>query len=466
MIDLTAAEVAQLTGGRLEAAPDTRVAGPTVIDSRTVAPGSLFVALVGETSDGHDHAAAAVAGGATLVLAGRHVEGVPAVVVDDVPRALGLLAAEHLRRLRAHGDVRVVAVTGSVGKTTTKDLLGQLLSPAGETIMPEASFNNEIGLPLTVLQAGPSTRYLVLEMGASAVGDLTYLTGIAPPDVSIVLAVGNAHLGGFGGIEAVARAKSEIVTGLAPGGVAVLNADDLRVVAMRSLAPGKVVTFGTVRDATLRARNVSNDRLGRVSADLTLGEETHHATLNLFGEHHLTNALAAAAAAVELGLPLADVAARLTGAQALSPHRMAVTERPDGVTIIDDSYNANPDSMRAALKALAVMAGRDRRSIAVLGEMLELGKDSRAAHEALGLLVVRLNIKLLVVVGDGASGLADGAIQEGSWGEEVREVPDVAAAAELLAAELREGDVVLVKASNGAGLWRLGDELAATVTAS
>ena len=466
MIDLTAAEVAQLTGGRLEATPDTRVAGPTVIDSRKVGPGSLFVALVGETSDGHDHAAAALDAGAHLVLASKSLDGVPSVVVDDVPRALGLLAAEHLRRLRAGSGLRVIAVTGSVGKTTTKDLLGQVLSPSGETVMPEASFNNEIGLPLTVLQAGPSTSYLVLEMGASAVGDLTYLTGIAPPDVSIVLAVGSAHLGGFGDVEGIARAKSEIVTGLAPGGVAVLNADDLRVVAMRSLAPGKVVTFGTVRDATLRARNVSIDRLGRVSADLSLGEETHRVTLNLFGEHHLTNALAAAAAAVEVDVPFADVAARLSDARALSPHRMAVTERPDGVTIIDDSYNANPDSMRAALKALAVMAGRDRRSIAVLGEMLELGPGSRAAHEAIGLLVVRLNIKLLVVVGDGASGLADGAIQEGSWGEEVREVPDVEAAAAFLADELRDGDVVLVKSSNGAGLWRLGDQLAAGVVTS
>lgn len=466
MIDLTAAEVAQLTGGTLVAAPGTRVAGPTVIDSRKVAAGSLFVALVGETSDGHAHAAAAVAAGAALVLASRQVEGVPAVVVDDVPRALGLLAAEHLRRLRADGDLRVVAVTGSVGKTTTKDLLGQVLRPAGETVLPEASFNNEIGLPLTVLQAGPATTYLVLEMGASAAGDLTYLTGIAPPDVSVVLAVGTAHLGGFGGIDDVARAKSEIVTGLAPGGVAVLNADDLRVVAMREIAPGRVVTFGTVRDATLRAREVSIDRAGRVSAVLTLGDEAHPVTLNLFGEHHLTNALAAAAAAVELGVPLADAAARITAAQALSPHRMAVTERADGVTIIDDSYNANPDSMRAALKSLAVMAGRDRRSIAVLGDMLELGPGSRAAHEAIGLLVVRLNIKLLVVVGDGSSGLADGAIQEGSWGEEVLELPDIAAAAAFLAGELREGDVVLVKSSNGAGLWRLGDELAASVVAS
>jgi len=461
VIDLTAAEVADLTGGRLAAPPTTRVDGPTVIDSRTVSAGALFVALAGDTSDGHDHAAGAVADGAALVLASRELDGVPSVVVVDVPRALGLLAAEHLRRLRADGALQVVAVTGSVGKTTTKDLLGHVLSASGPTVMPRASFNNEIGLPLTVLQADAQTRYLVLEMGASAPGDLTYLTGIAPPDVSIVLAVGSAHLGGFGGIEGVARAKSEIVSGLAPGGVAVLNADDLRVVAMRDLTPGRVVTFGTVRDADLRATDVTIDRLGRVSCTVAAGERTEHLSLRLVGEHHLTNALATLAAAVELGVDLTEAAALVGSSDPASPHRMAVTDRADGVTIIDDSYNANPDSMRAALKALAVVAGRDRRSVAVLGEMLELGPDSRDQHDEIGRLVVRLNIKLLVVVGAGASGLADGATQEGSWGKEVIEVEDVAAAERFLADELRSGDVVLVKSSNGSGLWRLGDSLTA-----
>ena len=464
MIDLTAAEVADLTGGTLAAPPTTRVHGPTVVDSRKVSAGALFVALVGESSDGHDHAAGAVADGAALVLASRELDGLLCVVVDDVTRALGLVAAEHLRRLRASGPLQVAAVTGSVGKTTTKDLLGHVLSESGPTVMPRASFNNEIGLPLTVLEAGPETRYLVLEMGASAPGDLTYLTGIAPPDVSIVLAVGAAHLGGFGGIDGVARAKSEIVTGLRPDGVAVLNADDHRVVAMRDLAPSRVVTFGTVRDAGVRAHRVSVDRLGRVSCQVVVGESTADLSLRLVGEHHLTNALAALTAAVELGVALDTAAALVGSVDAASPHRMAVTERPDGVTVIDDSYNANPDSMRAALKALAVVAGRDRRSVAVLGEMLELGPDSRDQHDEIGRLVVRLNIKLLVVVGAGASGLADGATQEGSWGEEVVEVEDVPAAERFLAEELRSGDVVLVKSSNGSGLWRLGDALTAVTS--
>ncbi|WP_264031520.1 UDP-N-acetylmuramoyl-tripeptide--D-alanyl-D-alanine ligase [Cellulosimicrobium sp. SH8] len=471
MIELTAAQVAAATGGRLSADPEVRVGGPVVVDSRRVAPGSLFVALPGEHVDGHDYAAGAVAAGATLVLAARELD-VPCVVVDDVQTALGELARHVLATLRERGDVRVVAVTGSVGKTTTKDLLGQLLRPEGETVVPRGSFNNEIGLPLTVLEADASTRFLVLEMGASGVGHLTYLTRIAPPDVSVVLVVGSAHLGEFGGIEAVARAKAEIVTGLAPGGVAVLNADDLRVAAMADAAPGEVVTFGTIPASDVRAEDLGIDRTGRASFTLRVRpgaagdarptEETHaRVTLGLVGEHHVTNALAAATAALRLGVALPDVAARLSDARALSPHRMQVTERPDGVTVIDDSYNANPDSMRAALKALAVMAGRDRRSVAVLGEMLELGEDSRVAHDDLGRLVVRLNVKLLVVVGEGAGGIHDGATQEGSWGDETRFVPDVEAASALLRDELREGDVVLVKASNGSGLWRLGDELAA-----
>ncbi len=466
MIELTAAQVAAATGGRLSADPEVRVGGPVVVDSRRVGPGSLFVALPGEHVDGHDYAARAVADGATLVLAARELD-VPCVVVDDVQTALGELARHVLATLRERGSLRVVAVTGSVGKTTTKDLLGQLLRPEGETVVPRGSFNNEIGLPLTVLEADASTRFLVLEMGASGVGHLTYLTRIAPPDVSVVLVVGSAHLGEFGGIEAVARAKAEIVTGLAPGGAAVLNADDLRVAAMADAAPGEVVTFGTIPASDVRAEDLGIDRTGRASFTLRVragasGEDAHaRVTLGLVGEHHVTNALAAATAALRLGVALPDVAVRLSDARALSPHRMQVTERPDGVTVIDDSYNANPDSMRAALKALAVMAGRDRRSVAVLGEMLELGEDSRVAHDDIGRLVVRLNVKLLVVVGEGAGGIHDGATQEGSWGDETRFVPDVEAASALLRDELREGDVVLVKASNGSGLWRLGDELAA-----
>jgi UDP-N-acetylmuramoyl-tripeptide--D-alanyl-D-alanine ligase len=484
VIALTAAEVAAATGGRLHPAtldPALMVHGPVVVDSRQVETGSLFVALPGEHADGHDYAVMAVDGGAALVLASRPVArplgddgspgaDVPSVLVDDVERALGDLAREVLLRLRTDDEagatrLTVVGVTGSVGKTTTKDLLAQLLTPSGPTVAPVKSFNNEIGLPLTVLRADEQTRYLVLEMGASGMGHLTYLTGIAPPDVAAVLVVGSAHLGEFGGIEAVARAKSEIVTGLAPGGVAVLNADDMRVSAMASLAPGDVVTFGSSEGADVRATHVQVDRAGRATFTLTAGDESVPVALRLVGEHHVNNALAAAAVALRLGLSLTEVAERLSAAGTLSPHRMNVVERGDGVTVIDDSYNANPDSMRAALKTLAVVAGRDRRSVAVLGEMLELGEDHRTAHEAIGLMVVRLNVGLTVVVGAGAQPIADGALREGSWGDEVAMVDDVDAAAAFLAGELRAGDVVLVKSSYGAGLWRLGDILTADADA-
>jgi UDP-N-acetylmuramoyl-tripeptide--D-alanyl-D-alanine ligase len=228
---------------------------------------------------------------------------------------------------------------------------------------------------------------------------------------------------------------------------------------MAAAAPGDVVTFGSTAGADVRATGSSVDRAGRASFTLRAGDRAAHVELRLVGEHHISNALAAATVALRLGLDLDEVAKRLSAADALSPHRMHVVERADGVTVIDDSYNANPDSMRAALKALATVAGRDRRSVAVLGEMLELGDESRSAHEAIGLMVVRLNVSLTVVVGAGARAIADGAQLEGSWGDEVAFADDVAAAGDYLESELAPGDVVLVKSSYGAGLWRLGDRL-------
>jgi len=476
MIALTAAEVALITGGTLHALdPSAVVAGPVVADSREVVPGALFAAIAGEHSDGHAFAAGAVAAGARAVLVAHAVTAddgteLPAVVVPDVVVALGALAREVLCRLREAASepggsgLKVVAVTGSVGKTTTKDLLFQVLGANGPTIAPVRSFNNEIGLPLTVLRADEDTRYLVLEMGASGIGHIAYLTDIAPPDVAVVLVVGAAHVGEFGGIEATAKAKSELVAGLVPGGVAVLNADDARVAAMTALAPGDVVTFGLSTTAQVRGVDVRLVDGGHPQLTLVDGRGAVPLSvpvrLRLVGEHHVHNALAAATAALVVGLDLDAVAEGLAGADALSPHRMHVVDRPDGVTVVDDSYNANPDSMRAALKALASLAGRDRRSVAVLGEMLELGPEARTAHDAIGRLAVRLDIGLTLVVGEGARAIADGAAHEGSWGDEVMLVDDVDAAAKLLESELRPGDVVLVKSSYGAGLWRLGDRLA------
>ena len=461
-----AEQIALLTGGDLCGDGSVRVTGPAVLDSRKVVPGALFVAIKGEHTDGHEYAATAIAAGAALVLGSVPVPGIPMVVVPDVERALGQLAKAHLAHLRETGDIKVIAITGSVGKTTTKDLIGQILSTKGPTVVPAGSFNNELGLPLTVLEAGPQTAYLVAEMGASAPGDLTYLTDIAPPDVALVLVVGQAHLGGVGAIEDVASTKAELVAGLLPTGTAVLNADDLRVIAMASKAPGQVITYGSVTGTTFQATNTSINDRGQISADVIhrddLGQaQSAHIDLQLVGEHHLTNALAALSACAAVGVPVAESAAILSSAPVLSPHRMAVTDRPDGVTIIDDSYNANPDSMRAALKALAVIAGRKRRTIAVLGEMRELGPDSRQHHDDIGRLVVRLNISLLVVVGAGATGFADGAQHEGSWGDEVIVFDTIEQAQAFLDVEITPGDVVLVKSSNGSGLWRLADQLVA-----
>jgi UDP-N-acetylmuramoyl-tripeptide--D-alanyl-D-alanine ligase len=480
VIALAAAEVAAMVSGVLTGPAGTAgpLTGPVVVDSRLAGPGAVFVALPGERVDGHDFAEAAVAAGAGLVLVARPLTTehgpLPCVVVDDVEVALGGLARGTLERLRSRpgdtvagrGDVAgvplVVGITGSVGKTTTKDLLAQLLGADAPTVAPVGSFNNTIGLPLTVLRADEATRTLILEMGASGPGHIAELTRIAPPDIAVVLAAGNAHLAGFGGLDAVALAKAELIHGLAPGGVAVLNADDPRVADMARVAPGRVVTFGTSAGADVRAEEVTVDAAGRPSFALVSATGRAPVALRLVGDHHISNALAAAAVALEVGITVGEVAARLSTARALSAHRMHVVERADGVTVIDDSYNANPDSMRAALKTLATIAGPHRRSVAVLGEMLELGPESRDAHDSIGRLLVRLNIGLAVVVGVGARAIADGASHEGSWGDEVVRVDDLAGARSLLREELLPGDVVLLKSSHGAGLWELADELITT----
>ncbi|WP_127130861.1 UDP-N-acetylmuramoyl-tripeptide--D-alanyl-D-alanine ligase [Georgenia sp. SYP-B2076] len=487
MITMTLAEVAAATGGHPAGAQGTDpgdlvVDGDVVTDSRAAGPGSLFAAFVGERVDGHDFVAAALAAGAVGALVSRPAPVLAAgadarrlVVVDDVAAALGRLARHVLARLRAartaERPLRVVAVTGSVGKTTTKDLLAELLAPLGPRIAPPGSFNNEIGLPLTVLRATDTTSTLVLEMGADHIGNLAYLTSVAPPDVAVVLAVGRAHLGEFGGIENVARAKSELVTGLVPTGTAVLNADDARVAAMAPLAPGRVLTFGRGAGADVRATDVTTDDAGRARFTLTAAQGSAAVHLALVGEHHVGNALAAAAVALDLGVPLPDVARALAATSAASPHRMDVRERADGVRVIDDSYNANPDSVRAGLRALVRLAGggprdggspdggRSRRTVAVLGEMLELGEDSVAEHRTVGADAAALGVDVVVAVGPGTRPLA--AAAGAAAGCEVVELDDVPAAEAYLARSLRAGDVVLLKGSHGSGIWRLADAVLA-----
>ncbi|MFJ9810118.1 UDP-N-acetylmuramoyl-tripeptide--D-alanyl-D-alanine ligase [Streptomyces sp. NPDC101158] len=460
MIALSLAEIAEIVGGQPHDIPDpaVQVTGPVVIDSREVRPGSLFAAFAGERVDGHDYAERAVAAGAVAVLAARPV-GVPALVVPDVQAALGALARAVVERL----GTDVVALTGSAGKTSTKDLIAQVLDRHAPTVWTPGSLNNEIGLPLTALRADVGTRHLVLEMGARGIGHIRYLTGLTPPRIGLVLNVGTAHIGEFGGREQIAEAKGELVESLPAaedGGIAVLNADDPLVRAMAKRTAARVVLFGEADEAAVRAENVRLTENGQPSFRLHTPTGCSDVTLRLYGEHHVSNALAAAAVAHELGMPVEEIATALSEAGTLSRWRMEVTERPDGVTIVNDAYNANPESMRAALRALAAMGrpaqARGCRTWAVLGKMAELGDESLAEHDAVGRLAVRLNVSKLVAVGDReASWLQLGAYNEGSWGEESVHVSDAQAAVDLLRSELRPGDIVLVKASRSVGLERV-----------
>jgi UDP-N-acetylmuramoyl-tripeptide--D-alanyl-D-alanine ligase len=475
MIAFTAAEIAEITNGRLAAEPGI-TPGSVVTDSREATAGSLYVAKPGETADGHDFVGAAFDLGAVLALVERNVadddgRNYPAVVVQDSVLAMGALAAEAIRRIRARraaegAPLTVIGITGSAGKTTTKDLLAGILAADGNTVSPQGSYNGEIGVPLTVFQAGYGTRYLVIEMGATGVGHIRYLADMVRPDIGVVLGVGSAHAGEFGGVENIAVAKGELVEALSAAGTAVLNLDDPRVAAMaaRTVAPVLGYTSQPGRSgqpAAVRAEGVELNAEGNPEFQLFLPDESdgHPVASRLIGVHHVANLLAAAAAAHAVGIPGAQIAASLSAQTAASRWRMERTERADGVTVINDAYNANPESMRAALRTLAEL-GRGRRTWAVLGAMLELGPDSIREHTAVGTQVVRLNISRLVVVGREARSLYVSAIQEGSWGDECVFAETADEAYELLQAELRPGDLVLFKSSNSIGLRHLGDRIA------
>jgi UDP-N-acetylmuramoyl-tripeptide--D-alanyl-D-alanine ligase len=500
MIDLTVAQIAEIVGGELAgisapAAADLHVTGTVEFDSRKVTPGGLFLALPGARSDGHDHAAAAVAAGAVAVLAARPV-GVPAIIVSPVPptaqrgsglagvlehdddgsgaavlAALAKLAAAVAAELVA-GGLTIVGITGSAGKTSTKDLLAAVLAPLGEVVAPPGSFNNELGHPWTVLRATGSTDYLILELSARHPGNIAELAAIAPPAIGVVLNVGTAHLGEFGSREAIAQTKSELPQAVPRSGVVVLNVDDPAVAAMADVTAARVVRVSRhsrtdAGPADVWAGPVTLDKLARPQFTLHTAEGPVDIRLAVHGDHQVSNALCAAAVALECGAATEQVAKALAGAGSVSQHRMRVSTRADGVTVIDDAYNANPDSMQAGLQALAWIArgggAGNRRSWAVLGEMAELGEDAISEHDRIGRLAVRLDVSRLVVVGMGRSmsAMHHGAVMEGSWGGEAAIVADADAALALLRAELQPGDVVLVKASNAAGLGALADSLVA-----
>ncbi len=352
----------------------------------------------------------------------------------------------------------MVALTGSQGKTGTKDYLAQVLATAGPTVATAANNNNELGVPLTVLRADADTAYLVVEMGARGIGHIGYLCEIAPPRVAAVLNVGTAHVGEFGSRAAIAVAKGEILEALPADGVAVLNADDPLVAAMTDRTRATCLTFGTAGDVSWRG--VELDDLGRPSFEIGYAGDWHHVRLGQPGAHQVANAAAAAAMALALGLPLEPVAQALTAAQAGSRWRMELRERADGLVVVNDAYNANPASMAAAIEALvAIGAGGARRTVAVLGVMLELGAESAEAHVEVGRLAAASGVDVVVAVGEVAAGIAQGARTTPGWlGEAI-----VTVGRDEALAWVRENvaapDVVLVKASRGAALEKIADGL-------
>jgi UDP-N-acetylmuramoyl-tripeptide--D-alanyl-D-alanine ligase len=449
VIGFSIEEIARVTGGALDQVDDPArvVTGPVVIDSRQARSGALFAALPGERADGHDFAGQAVAAGAALVIGTRPI-GLPSVLVADVPAALAKLARTVVDRLP---ELTIAAITGSAGKTTTKDLVAQLTSTLGPTVSPQNSFNNEIGHPLTVLRADEDTRYLIAELAARGKGHIAELCQVSPPRLGVVLCVGNAHAGEYAGIEEIAQAKSELPAALPAGGIALLNADDPLVARMAEVTAARVVTFGASAGADMRATGVELDRLSRPRFTLTSRAGSADVALRLSGAHNVTNALAAAALAAELGMGMDAIAAGLSSAVAGSHWRMEVTERADGVIVVNDAYNSSPEALAAALAALGVIA-TGRRAYAVLGRMAELGERSGQFHEQAGVIAAKTALTGIIAVGDEAAPILSGAKSVPNFTGELVAVPDDQSALAAIAQRLRPGDVVLVKASRAAGL--------------
>lgn len=466
MIALTLGEITAALHGELHPRmsgldASQTVSGSVQTDSRLSEPGSIFVAKPGAVTDGHVFAADAVAAGASLLIVEHELElPVAQIVVPDAVEALGALGALVVARVRARGALRIVAVTGSNGKTTTKNLLRSILERVAPTVAARGSFNNQVGAPMTMLEVTEDTRFLVLEMGASSVGAIARLVRLVRPDVGVVLSVGLAHAGEFGSLDMTVAAKTEMVADLLATDVAVLNADDPRVFGMKARTPARIVAFGQeARTAGVWASDVVASRAGtRFTLHLASGQE-RPVVFRVLGEHHVMNALAAAAAAEVLGAEIDDIVAGLEAVTRAERWRMEVLGGRDDVTVINDAYNASPDSMSAALKTLAQIRRPGERTIAVLGEMAELGELAGEEHDRIGLLAVRLNISQLVVVGPNARRMHISTIQQGAWDGESAYVDTPDEAFDLLRSTVKPGDTLLVKSSNSAGLRFLGDRL-------
>lgn len=459
MISLSLHDIAEAVGGRLIGG-DLQVTGSVETDSRLVQKGSLFVCKPGEETDGHLFAQEALDAGAVALMVERELDvDAPQVLVADAVLALGRLAADVLRRVRSVSELRVVGITGSNGKTSTKNMLRAILSKVGNTIAPIESYNNEVGAPISILKIDENTKFLVVEMGAGGVGSIQYLAKIAKPDIGVVLKVGLAHAGEFGGIESTFKIKSELVTALSPDATFVYNADDPYVSQMVELTTARAIPFGTVDEAEYQIESPRVSIAG-TSATLHLPKDRKvEITLKILGEHQLMNAIASIAVAEQLGVAPEVSISALEELQLAERWRMQLTTRPDGVHVINDAYNASPDSMKAALQTLAQLGRQGHRTVAVLGEMAELGEYSATEHDSMGRLAVRLGIDQVVVVGQRAKLIHMGASQEGSWDGESKFFDEASEALVAVREMLEPGDVVLVKSSKSANLRFLGDDL-------
>jgi UDP-N-acetylmuramoyl-tripeptide--D-alanyl-D-alanine ligase len=467
MFDLTLGQVCEIVGGKLTGDPSIRLSGIS-IDSRKTKTGDLFAAIIGERVDGHDFIEQASNSGVTAFLTSREVTGNQVVVppspdaLDPVIHAIAKLSA-HVRALMS--GVEVIGVTGSSGKTSTKDMIGQVLASAGVTHAPAGSLNNELGLPLTLLSAPLDTKYLVAEMGMRGLGHITHLCSLAKPTIGVVTNVGQAHIGEVGSIEAIAKAKSELVVAIPTSGFVILNADDERVVAMHTLTEATVITFGFSKTADVRAENLKLTEFGSYNFDLVCRGERIPTSIPILGEHNVVNALAAAAVGLAAGMKVKDIARALTTLQQMSKWRMEVKQLPGNVTIINDAYNANPESMTAALQTLTAIPARGQ-TFAILGKMHELGEASDAIHAQIANLASELGVTHVVAVGELANSYSlptlSGTTSMGDFSERNAQavwLPDFDQACDYIVKQVNSGDILLFKASRAEHFEVLAEQI-------
>lgn len=461
MIAISLEEIAKAIDAELVGDGSIVVSGSVETDSRHVTSGGLFVAKPGEVTDGHAFVESAVANGAVAVIVEHQVQtNVPQLIVRDSVLALGLLAKHVVAKVKSLGELKIIGVTGSNGKTTTKNMLREVLATAGSTIAPEESFNNEVGAPYSMLKVEEKTRFLVVEMGAGGPGTIRYLAEMCKPDIGIELKVGLAHAGEFGGISETEKIKAELVEELSSSGTAILNFDDERVMHMTSKTKAKITTFGLGEGSDYSASNVSISLAGTSFEYSTPDGFKSSVNLQILGEHHVYNALATLTTAEVLGIDRIAAIAALENMKLAEKWRMELGVAPSGLTVINDAYNASPDSMKAALQTLAQL-GRisGKKTVAVMGEMAELGEFSVQEHDAIGRIAVRLNLGQVVVVGRGAKLIHMGASQEGSWDGESQYFDEISNALAYLREMLTGDEIVLVKSSKSANLRFLGDDL-------